>query len=254
MKTQIITLILLLLLPNTFAQADTEATIGILRGIFGDLPTACSDITNSTCIYCLGFVKLLPLAFFFGLFYLIFTYGIRLIVRNQSLGSLPSIHAGIVLISIALSVFTLQGGAVGGALSRISSFSEWIDSLILLIGMGVVAYFAFRIMNAINLTPGVGGRPNTILFVSIATLAFFLVFTGFVAVFAGVSNVFVFSLVLSLFFASMVLSFVFKGPLGLIFGILALLTLIGLFVLGIPLELTPSIFGESEGFDLGICA
>lgn len=257
MQIQIITLIFLLLLPNILAQADTEATTGILRGIFGDLPTACSDITSSTCIYCLGYVKLLPLAFFFGLFYLIFTYGIRLIVRNQPLSRLPSIHVGIVLISMALSIFTLQSGAVGGALSRIFSFSEWIGALIFLIGMGVFAYFVFRIVNAINQTPGIGGQPKTILWTSIITLVTFVVFVGLAAKFAGITEFSFFLLMIALFSTFTVLSFVFRGFLGILFGIASLITLVVLVIsptLGIPLAFKPSIFGESETFPLDICA
>ena len=249
LKLQI--LFFLLLLPVALAQADREATTGILRGLLGDLPSSCSDITSSVCIYCLGYVKLLPLAFFFGLFYLIFRYGTRLLIKNHSMAEVPSIQIGIILISIALSFFTLQTGAVGGALSRIASFSDWVGGLIVIVGITLISFFGFRILNAMRLTPGIGNNPMAIISILALSLVLIGLFGGFTASLSGG----LFPAFLPLFIAILSVVFLFSLSQGIarnaIGAILIFLFLVLLLV--IRTDFLPQLFKEST-FNLGICA
>lgn len=241
----------LLLLPTVLAQADKEATTGMLRGLLGDLPSSCSDITSSVCIYCLGYIKLLPLAFFFGLFYLIFRYGIRLLIKNHLLSDVPSIQIGIILISISLSFFTLQSGAVGGALSRIASFSDWVGGLIVIVGITLLSFFGFRILNAMRLTPGIGQNPMAVISILAISLVLIGMFGGFTASLSG-------GLVpafLPLFILILAAVFLFSLSEGIARNIIGaiLIFLFLVLLLVVRTDFLPQLFKESS-FNLGICA
>ena len=253
MNIQTIILSFLFILPVAFAQADIEATVGILRGLLGNLPSACSDITSSVCIHCLGYVKLLPLAFFFGVFYLILSYGIRYFLKGAAPRAVPGIQVGIILISIALAFLTLQVGAIGGALSRISSFVDWIGGLIWLMGITVLALFASRILNAVLHTQA-GANPVTML----SILGTLLVLMGFLwgnfASFAGGLSGWFIVILIGILIAMFASSF-FHGAAGNLAGIvLSFLWFLMFAVLrgDIGSGFLPELLGESK-FDLGIC-
>ncbi len=268
-----ISIFILLLLPTALAQADVEATTGILRGLLGDLPTPCSDITSSVCIYCLGYVKLLPLAFFFGLFYFILAYGVRYFVKSENPTAIPSVRAGVALISIALAFFTLQSGAVGGALSRIATFTDWINGLLILIWVVIGAIFLSRISNAIRFTegvghaPGVGANPRWMLILVIAGLVLmgFLWLsvasfsTGELNPLTAIADVNPWFTILILgILASMFATFFFHGPMQ---NLATILLIVLYFLLFAALRgalpgvegVLPELLKESPNFPLGIC-
>ncbi len=249
-------LIFLLLLPTVFAQADKEATTGVLRGLLGDLPNACSDVTSSVCIYCLGYVKLLPLAFFFGLFYLILVIGVKSFTKGHPPANVPSIQVGVILISIALSFFIVQID-VGSALSRIATFRDWVGSLIVMSMVTVIAFFVFRILNAFGATPDVGGNPIWMVVLFVLTLVMFGVLIGFAASFAGSQDIVPFFVV---FGATLFFTFAFyflRGTFtGNIVGVILLILYLILFAIirgDIGAGFLPELFKPSEDFSLGIC-
>ena len=173
---------LLFITSNVYAQSDNELINGVLRAILGDLPLPCSTLGSATCTYCISYLKLLPFAFFFGFFYLMFvfiTYGIR----GRSgfvLSRTPSVHVAVLLISALLSIFLLHTPAITSALTRVNSFMNWINwGLTLLSGMliYVVANRSLKflmdlIKNASTLIPGLGEILNGVWFQSIFRLLF----------------------------------------------------------------------------------
>ncbi|MBI4010007.1 MAG: hypothetical protein HY361_02325 [Candidatus Aenigmarchaeota archaeon] len=247
----------LLLVPASLAQADKETTIGVLRGLLGNLPSSCSDITSALCIYCLGYVKLLPLAFFFGLFYLVLNIAVKPFARVEALAQAPSIRIGIILISLSLAFFTIQNTTVGGALSRLGTFSDWTVGLLILVGISVSAFFGFRILNAMISSPSIGSNPIWILAILVLTLIIIGVFVGYVTTFVGGPL----QIIIVLFSTMSVLVIavsLFAEPLRTFFAILLFATFIILImILTHPNEFAnflPELFQESEEFNLGICA
>jgi len=175
----IVTLIFLII--TVHAQTDNELITTILRVLLGDLPQPCSTLGSATCTYCIGYLKLLPLLFFFGFFYLMFfiiTFGIR---GRVQLSNIPSIHIAVLIIAALLSIFLLHTPLITSALTRVESFMNWINwglsllsfMLAYTIANRLFGFFMGLITHASTLIPELGTVLNSVFF----QITFRLLFT-----------------------------------------------------------------------------
>lgn len=144
---------LLIIIPIVFAQSDLISR-GLLRAIIGPLPQVCSfALSSSDCIACLGSVKLLPFAFFFGLTYFMMVYIVFRILGGLPKGegggapldikrTTPSFYYAAILISLVLALITLQFREVSTFFLGISQLQ---NILILVFSIVVVISFLYAI-------------------------------------------------------------------------------------------------------------
>ncbi|MBI4010006.1 MAG: hypothetical protein HY361_02320 [Candidatus Aenigmarchaeota archaeon] len=138
---------LLLLLPLAIAQSEIISR-GLLRSVLGPLPEACTfSISSSDCIACLGTVKFLPFAFFFGLIYFAMVFLVFRILgqvpnvegRPADIKTVtPSLYYAAILISLALALLTLHFRETSMFFISISQFHR-----ILIISLSIVIVITF---------------------------------------------------------------------------------------------------------------
>lgn len=137
-----VTLVILALfsiIPSVLAQLDTFSD-AFLRIFIGKLPSVCtSDIGSTDCIYCLGFVKVLPLLFFFAITYLLLAFVILGSTRIRTergpqspteLAQVPTYHRITLLISILIAILILNlpplDTGIPEFISRIRNFQNFL--------------------------------------------------------------------------------------------------------------------------------
>jgi hypothetical protein len=133
-----------------FAQFQSEEwVLAILKALLGTLPDACSGgIDNPDCVSCIGFMKFIPLIFFFAIFFFVFYFIMQQltpkVAKQMAEGTvfaptpLTGTHYRIItILGIALAIVFIHSEQVETALSQVLFFMS--IAFIFLIVMFVTA-------------------------------------------------------------------------------------------------------------------
>ena len=141
-------------IPVALAQLDVLSD-ALLRIFIGKLPDVCALNTfSSDCIYCIGFIRVLPFLFFFAMTYLLLAFAIlgsikvpteRGAQQPAHFAQAPTYHRIALLISVLVAILVLNlpplDAGIPEFLSRISNFQNFLFYIFGFIASVTIVWF-----------------------------------------------------------------------------------------------------------------
>jgi hypothetical protein len=160
-KYALLPILLMTFLPTlVIAQSDQTAFLQAVLSIFiGNPPNACfSDFASPLCVQCIGFLRLIPLAFFTVVFFFVFyiimrNAGMVRVTKEGASGDVSATGSKIAaLIAIILAIVFIHSGQVQAGLQTIMLF---LSLAFVFLALFMIAYATRGMMAIVVIIVGI---------------------------------------------------------------------------------------------------